>query len=585
MNAHTILRAVCPPLIFLMVAAAEPGAERTGLRITYPPDNSVTRFARTRIAGSCAPPCRVFIQGNPVRVYPTGAFVGLVPLDEGENVIEVLAKKGGEERRVRLRVTCRDPLVSSPVSPLAIDGRMGEPAVDTVLCAGDELRVQLKGSPGMKAFWSLGGLVQHAPLREMAPADEGLHQGIHGIYRASYRIRAGDHIEKTGVRFRLASGGGEETSAFSPGRVTLLPREELTKGEVSAEGAVLSGEPGGESAWELDPGARVNICGEAGGYYRLKLSKGERYWTAKEFVKPLKGEGGWGAISIGEPSLCRSEGGARLSVPLSGAASYRVTQAERKNLLVLELFGASPPGETINLKGVPPVKAVEFPKSESDAVRIVLYMGGRAQWGYRCRRTNEGLELYVRESPGREIGKLAIVIDPGHGGTQIGAVSPTGLQEKELNLMVARAVAEYLKARGARAVLTRNADEPLALADRIGRARAARADIFVSIHHDSHPGHCDPLKRRGARTYYGIRHSRPLAERIIKKIAKTGMKSNGSAQGNYAVILPPECLAVLVECGYLSHPRDEEMLMRKKFLTELGRAIGRGIVEYVEREG
>lgn len=585
MNAHTILRAVCLSVILLMAAAAEPAPERTGLRITYPPDGSTTRFPRTRIAGSCAPPCRVFIQGNPVRVYPTGAFVGLVPLSEGENAIEVLAKKGGEETRERLTVTCRDPLVSSPVSPLTIDVKMSEPAVDTVLCAGDELRVQLKGSPGMKAFWSLGELARSAPLREISPADEGLLRGIRGIFRASYRIRAGDHSDKTMVRFRLASGRGEEASAFSPGRVTILPREELTKGEVGAGGAVLSGEPGGERAWELDPGTRVTICGEAGGYYRLKLSKGERYWTPRECVKLLKGEGGWSAAAVGAPSLCRREGGARLSVPLSGAAPYRVAQAERKNLLVLELFGVAPPRETINLEGVPPITTVEFPEAEPGTVRIALHMGGRAQWGYGCRRTNEGLELYVRESPGRKIGKLAIVIDPGHGGTQSGAVSPTGLQEKELNLTVARAVVDYLKGEGARAVLTRNADETRSLAERIERARAERADIFVSIHHDSCPGHCDPLKRRGARAYYGIRHSRMLAERMARKISKTGMKSNGSAQGDYAVILPPGCLAVLVECGYLSHPKDEELLLRKGFLVELGRVIGKGIVEYVEREG
>jgi len=576
---------MCPPVIFFMVAGAEPAAERTGLRITYPPARSVTRFAQTRIAGSCDLSCKVYIQRKAVRVYPTGAFVGLVPLGEGENVVEVLAKKKGEEGRERLRVTCREPLVSSPASPLTIDGRVSEPAVDTTLQPGDELRVRFKGSPGMKAFWSLGGLVQDAPFREMAPADEGLLQGVRGIYAASYRVREGDHIEKIRVRFTLVPGRGDEASAFSPGRVTLLPREELAKGEVGAGGAILSGEPAGERAWELDPGTRVNICGEAGGYYRLKLSDGERYWVAKECVKTLREQGGWGVVSVGEPSLCRTEGGASLLIPLSGAAPYRVTQPEGKNLLMLELFGAAPSGEKISLTGVPPVTTVEVPKAEPDTVRIVLHMTGRAQWGYGCRRTNKGLELYVRGSPGRKIGKLAIVIDPGHGGTQSGAVSPTGLQEKELNLTVARAAAEYLKSKGARVTLTRSADETLSLAARIERARAVRADIFVSIHHDSRPGQCDPLKRRGAQTYYGVRHSRPLAERIVRRISKMGMKSNGSDRGNYGVILPTEYPAVLVECGYLSHPKDEELLLRNKFLADLGRAIGRAIVEYVEKEG
>ena len=580
-----ILKAINLAAICSMVAAVAPAAARAGLQVTYPPQHSVTRFMRTRIAGSCDPSCKVFIQKKTVKVYPTGSFVGLVHRVEWENSIEVIAQKGSEKESRLLTVACRDPLVASPVSPITIDGTMTEPAVDTVLCAGDEIHVQFKGSPGVKAFWSLGDLVRNAPLVETTPVKEGPLKGIRGIYSGSYKIKAGDRVEKARVKFTLASGKGKEMSSSSPGLVTLLPREKLTRGEVGTDGAVLRVGLDGERAWELDAGSSVDVCGEAGGCCRLKLPNGERYWAEKKNVKSLGVEGGWGRVTAGEPSLRRNEGDVLFSVPLNDKAPYRVTQPAGKNLLVLELFGVVPPRKKIDLKGVPPVAAVEFPGAGPDMVKMVLHLTGKAQWGYVCRRTSEGLELRVRKSPGGKIGELSIVIDPGHGGTQGGAVSPTGLQEKDLNLEVARAAADYLKGRGARVILTRDSDKTLSLAGRIEKARAAQADIFVSIHHDSRPGQCDPLGRRGTASYYGVPQSRELAERILKRLSKTGLKSNGCRRRDYAVVLPGDYPAVLVECAYLSHPKDEELLLKKKFLTEMGQAIGRGIVEYVEKEG
>jgi N-acetylmuramoyl-L-alanine amidase len=574
---------VCSVALCALHVLSDAAAKPPALQITYPPPRSVTRFMQTRIAGSCDPASKVFIQNKAVKVYSTGAFVGLVPLVEGENTIEVLARKGSEKESRRLIVTCRDPLVTSPSSPLTIDEKMTEPAVDTVLCAGDELHVQLKGSPGMKASWSLGDLVRNAPLKETAPAKEGLLKGIRGIYTGSYKIEAGDRVEKKRVRFTLSSGKRKAISAFASGLVTLIPKEELARGRVGADGAILRVELDGDRAWKLDAGTRVDICGEAGDYYRLKLSNGERYWTEKEGVKSLKGKGGWGMVNVGEPSLGPTEGGALFSVPLSGKAPYRVTQPAGKNALVLELFGAAPPRQKIDLKGAAPVTAVEFPGPQSDTVKIVLRLAGRVQWGYVCRRTNVGLTLEIKKSPGKKIGKLAVVIDPGHGGKQSGAVSPTGLLEKDLNLPVALALADYLEGRGARVILTRNSDKTLSLAGRIEKARGEQADIFVSIHHDSRAGQCDPLERRGAAVYYGVPQSRRLAERILKRLSKMGLKSNGCKRRDYAVVLPADYPAVLVECAYMSHPKDEELLLRKKFLSELGGAIGRGIAEYVEK--
>ena len=92
-----------------------------------------------------------------------------------------------------------------------------------------------------------------------------------------------------------------------------------------------------------------------------------------------------------------------------------------------------------------------------------------------------------------------VVIDPGHGGIDSGAVSPNGLYEKDVVLATAWEFARQLAARRSfRVVLTRSTDEFLPLRERVSRARAWRADLFLSIHADALP---DKLANEGSRPY------------------------------------------------------------------------------------
>jgi N-acetylmuramoyl-L-alanine amidase len=544
----------------------------------------VTGFTQVRIAGSCDPACAVSIQGRGVRVYPTGAFVGLVPLEEGKNQIEVRATRGGEERVERCMVTCRDQMTTSPVSPVTIDRKLLEPSVHTTLQPGDTLRVRLKGSPGMKAFWSLGTAVKDAPLREEVPAAEGPLQRIAGIYTGSHRVREGDRVRKGRVRFRLVSATGEEASARSTGRVSLLPAMKPERGEAGPEGAVLSDEPGGRRLWALDPGARVTICGEAGDHYRIMMTPRERYWVPRKSVKRRRGKGAWENVSLGMPTLTPAECGARLALPLGGAIPYRVIQDESTMSWALDLFGAVSPPVPAPLEGVAPLARVEFQGMGSGVLRAVLRMADRC-WGYAARCGGEGLALELRRGPGNDIGKAVVVIDPGHGGAQDGAVSPTGLKEKDINLKVAQAAAGALTKAGARVVLTREGDATLSLPARVETARREGADIFVSVHHNSRPGNCDPLGRRGSDTFYGLPQSKTLAERILRRIAAAGIPAGECQCENFAVVLPSEYVGVLVECGYMSHPEDEAVMLEGGYPARLGQAIADGVVNCIRERG
>ncbi len=576
-----------PALLLPILCARAVGGKAAGparLRITYPEGRLTTRHTRLRIAGSCDPSCAVSIAGAPSRVYPTGAFVGFLPIRPGGSSLPVVAECRGGREEARVEVECRDPLLTSPVSPLTMDGGISSPSADTVLQPGDELHLRCKGSPGMSASWSLGGVVADAPMRE-GPAlrgDDGTE--IRGIYRASYTVRDGDRASGARVRFRIRDARGRAVSAVSPGRVTLLPRPRITRGGIGKEGAPASDEPGGARAWRLEPGSRVNLCGESGDAWRVLLAAGTRCWVPKKSVRQVRGEGAWPLSTAGAPSVERTEEGATVRIPLDGAPPMRVSGGKAFDEISVELFGVSPAPVKRRAGGAGPVETVEIPATEADILEAIVKTRG-APWGYAARRTPGGIALDVKAPPGRDPSNLTVAIDPGHGGAQAGAVSPTGLKEKDVNLAVARGAAAFLRGRGVRVVMTRDDDRALSLDERIGRARRGGAQILVSVHHDSCPGCCDPLSRRGAGAYYGTQHSKALAEAILSSLEAGGAISRGTRRAGYAVTAPTDFLAVLVECRYLSHPDDEAQILDDGYALRTGGQIGAGVLDFLRRAG
>lgn len=577
------LLAALPALLLAAASPAERGRGGTRLAVTYPEAPLMTSYTRVRIAGSCDPSCRVTIAGRPTRVYPTGAFVGLVPLEPGKATIEVTAELAGASDRIALPVTCDDPLVTSPKSPPTADQKMLMPAVDTVLQPGDELRVRCKGSPGMKASWSLGRLVREAPMEEAPPLATEDGREVRGLYCATYRVRDGDRVSGAPVRFILRDASGRAALVRSAGCVTLLPCTRICRGVIGPDGAPASVDPGGAQVWRFDAGAQVNLCGEADDHYRVLLAAGVRCWVPKECVNKAEGERPWPPSKVGIPSVERTAWGATVRIPASGAPPVRVSPGKAPGELAVEIFGTAPFSRRAEATGAGPIEMVGIQETGNAILTVAVRLRPPAGWGYAVRRTGDGIALEVKAPPGKGRGELRVVIDPGHGGAQSGAVSPTGLREKDVNLRVAREAAAFLEKWGARAVLTRDDDRTLPLAARVERARAEGADIFVSVHHDSCPGHCDPLSRRGAGTYYGALQSEALAAAVLARLGTVVAPARGVRRANFAVVAPIEHLAVLIECGYLSHPEDEERILGAAYARQAGRAIATGVLEFVTR--
>ena len=182
--------------------------------------------------------------------------------------------------------------------------------------------------------------------------------------------------------------------------------------------------------------------------------------------------------------------------------------------------------------------------------------------------------------------KFYVVIDPGHGGADPGAIGIGGLRESDVVLEVSKRVKKLLSKKGVKVKLTRNNEIDLDLPPRVSIANKTNADIFVSIHANASRG-----KRRdinGLETfYYSGWRGRLLAKNIQKQILRVspGSPDRGVRQGRYFVIKNTRMPAVLVEIGFLTGRLDARRLEKAIHRRRIAYAITKGILEYLSNSG
>ncbi|MGN7295591.1 SH3 domain-containing protein [Ferdinandcohnia sp. SAFN-114] len=170
-----------------------------------------------------------------------------------------------------------------------------------------------------------------------------------------------------------------------------------------------------------------------------------------------------------------------------------------------------------------------------------------------------------------------IVIDPGHGGNDSGAIGVSGTYEKTLNLRTARMVFDKLSASGANVVLTRNSDNYVSLRSRVSISHYRSADAFVSIHYDS----IYDRNVRGVTSYYYKNSDVGLASNIQKELVKnTGFKNREHRLGNYQVLRENLNPSVLLELGFLSNPTEEYTVNTNTFQENVSNGVYYGLAQY-----
>lgn len=309
-------------------------------------------------------------------------------------------------------------------------------------------------------------------------------------------------------------------------------------------------------------------------------------------AQPLPGTAGSGLIERAGPL---SEAGGRVTLPLILAAPALVERAFQ-----LPAQGRHAPHRLV----------IDFRPADSAAFRMAF--------AAPVHLPLEQSADVVPPLPASRDNRRLIVLDPGHGGQDPGAISASGRYEKDVTLAVARAVAVRLEQTGRyRVLLTRNGDRFVRLPQRVALARQKEADLFLSIHADSLAS--DGLTR-GASVYTRAEHATDLeAEALALRENKadlladsapaeelddvvsilldlasrdtprlsgrfaglltaslgqaTPLRRNAVRAANFLVLSAPDVPSVLLELGYLSNLKDEALLFSDQGRRELAEAV------------
>lgn len=310
-------------------------------------------------------------------------------------------------------------------------------------------------------------------------------------------------------------------------------------------------------------------------------------------------------------------------------------------------FGLFKPGASrVVLDSVGPVRVAKAfmipPSGKNRAYRLVVDIAKTSQQAFmmaykrpdprqvvkNAPPATAGIPMPFRRKPPRPDRKKLIVIDPGHGGVDPGAMSRSGVWEKHIVLAFAKDLRRGLLASGKFNVrLTRDRDVFIRLRDRIAIARRAGADLFISVHADS----IGDSRVRGTSVYTlserasdkeadtlaqkenksdliagvdlneqsddvvnilidlaqreTMNESAVFARKLVDELTKIReMLRNTHRFAGFAVLKAPDIPSVLVELGYLSNRRDEKMLRDPRQRRRMASAMARAVNEYFERQ-
>jgi hypothetical protein len=175
---------------------------------------------------------------------------------------------------------------------------------------------------------------------------------------------------------------------------------------------------------------------------------------------------------------------------------------------------------------------------------------------------------------------IDLVLDAGHGGRDPGAIGPTGLQEKECNIYIAKKCGQILKEQGVTVEQTRDDDIYLGLSERAKLANDANCKYFISIHINS----ADVQSANGTEVYALVKggEGELLAKKVLDNIVGgINLSSRGVKFANFAVLRETNMPAILVETCFISNSSEEALLREDSFKDKVALSIAKGFLDYI----
>jgi N-acetylmuramoyl-L-alanine amidase len=560
------------------------------IQMVAPVENAhLPAILSTFVCGSVPAGGKLSINGTPAPVHPGGGFLAMVPLSPGEFQIKAELITGDATYNFTRTIFVAGLEQPAPVSPVTIE--YVTPRQDQEVLPGDYVDVVCKGSPGMKAYFTVKGVRKRFPMIESGVAPGGIYQGV-------YQVGNKDKLKKSRIKVTLAGAKNEKKSKETDGALSLFPNDVPVMVETTSPDVVLRAGPAlapdDKAGYVMFPplGTLLQVTGRKGDEYRVRLTKTKTAWVSANQVKRLPEGTLPTRVVAGSISMSAADRWTKIRIPLARKIPFEVDPDVLGNYIDISLFGAFSNTDWIINAATGVIKALSWFQDDEETYRLRAYTIPNGWWGYDARYEGNSLILELRTPPPITAGSsslqgLIIAIDAGHGIPDNGAVGATGYAEKDANLALAMNLREKLLAGGAKVIMIRNGNENVALMERTKIAWQNKADILISIHNNSLGYGGNPFIKHGYGVYYFTPMSLPLAREIHAAYGETtgagsefNLPDDGLYYGNLALARAPQMPSVLTESAYMIVPEEEAYLKTDSFRSACANAIIRGIERY-----
>lgn len=311
---------------------------------------------------------------------------------------------------------------------------------------------------------------------------------------------------------------------------------------------------------ELPQGIILEITGEYKDFYNIRLGRDDSAWIAKNNISIVQNGNTLGKIeSIEEINSADLK---ILKIKLNKKLPYYIWEQDG-----LELY-------LFNVENAP-------------FYRFEKYIFQNRLFGYKSYYNDDNeLVIEIKKFPHinkkKPLNNIKIMIDAGHGGTEIGTIGCLGTKEKDINLKLAQKLKSELEKLGAQVYMTREEDENVGLYERVTKTNENNADIFISIHNNAFSDSSAGKDISGTEIYYFYPQAKSLANSIMKGINEyAGTKNNGVKGESFAVIRNSQAVSILLEVAYMINPPEDEKLMDEQFQDNVIKGIIKGLEKYL----
>lgn len=559
----SLLAALLFSLSFLLSAAsANPIPDSINLKIsssfkiTRPTSEISTAYSSYFITGTSDPSLPVYLDGREIeRIGTMGTFGILVDLEPGLNTF--IFGQGDVKKTIKIN------RLSAGAGTIGVITQSSMfPSENSYVKQGGSIPVRCIAPAGAKVTASIEGtsvtLVQ--AVKDASP-------GVAAVFSA--KMTAPDELFKNGqtvkagkITYTLTYNGKTSTYKSSEDLYAVGNGAIPTIRVKNALGVVYSdADTNSNFRVQLKKGTVDYVVGQEN--ERFKLSSGG--YLPKSNADILTGDPDISNSITKVSATYKDRYESYIIQGSSRAAFYPVLDKDAFTLTVYNSQNA-PVIDTSRSKLFTDATAREL---QEDRVRLTFPIKENAiVWGYNITYNKNGnMVLTFLYKPAltngdRPFENLVIMLDPGHGGSDPGALGvagSSGPSESDLNLAHAYVVKSKLESLGAKVYLTREKDEHVTLDQRLTMIERYRPDFFLSLHHNSIEESVDANKVFGTEVYYHTGLSKSFSSRMLSSlISRLSRKDRGAFQSYYRVTLLPYCPALLLELGFMSNPREYE---------------------------